>query len=201
MSRRAPSKSVFDSQCGNKWDSSVRLFLHHITCPLYDKNENVMNCHIIHWMYLYRISGNSRNICLIPLTYLRWPKDELCVKDGFQRNSGLVLVGWCVAESGDMDWWSVPGLHFCYTHPQNIGQKKPAWKSVIFVFQHAQLHTLNFLKKMTFDIWNSTNEPMDQWTNGPMVRWPNGPMGQQSNGPVVQWTNGPMDQWIKGPMD
>ena len=23
-------------------------------------------------------------------------------------------VGWCVVESGDMDWWSVPGLHFCY---------------------------------------------------------------------------------------
>ena len=45
MSRRAPSKSVFDSQCGNKWDSSVRLFLHHITCPLNVKYEHVKNCH------------------------------------------------------------------------------------------------------------------------------------------------------------
>ena len=29
---------------------------------------------------------------------------------------------------------------------------------------------------MTFEIWHSTNGPMDQWTNGPMDKWTNGPM-------------------------
>ena len=41
------------------------------------------------------------------------------------------------------------------------------------------------LTLLTFNIWHSTNSPMDQWTIGPMD----------------QWTNEPMDQWTNGPGD
>ena len=34
------------------------------------------------------------------------------------------------------------------------------------------------LTLLTFDIWHSTNGPMDQLSNGPIVQWTNEPMDQ-----------------------
>ena len=108
MSPRAPSKSVFDSQCGNKWDSSVRLFLHHITCPLCDKYEHTINPNIeiskLILIMIYPIlqiilitlptSLGSNHILIMVL--------KMDLKGIVVRNGGLVLVG-ASGESGDMD--------------------------------------------------------------------------------------------------
>ena len=103
-------------------------------------------------------------------------------------------------------WWEI-WFRAAFLQNSSKSARWPSWKQFSDnllrqkwpeeLRSYAPTKSLNL---MTFNIWHSTNGPMDQRTNGPMDQWTNGPMDQWTNGPIVQWTNGPMDQWSHGPI-
>ena len=81
-------------------------------------------------------------------------------------------------------WWEI-WFRAAFLQNSSKSARWPSWKQFSDnllrqkwpeeLRSYAPTKSLNL---MTFNIWHSTNGPMDQRTNGPMDQWTNGPMDQ-----------------------